>query len=147
MINKQLFDKENIYLFEPYDGVEFIYSVLQNLNITNFKTNDAREKGLETIEKLLDLELIEIFHWGDNHKQFADEIFSNAEIMMHIKTVWFVGADFSDFNSMPMFKFKDWYIKSLENAGMTHTTDWSGFVENKIGDLERWIEKHRPSKT
>jgi len=27
---------------------------------------------------------------------------------------------------------------------MTQTTNWEWFVENKIGDLEKWIEENRP---
>ncbi len=45
---------------------------------------------------------------------------------------------------MVIFGSQKWYIKKLENLGLTHTTDWEWFVENKIGNLEDWIKKNRP---
>ncbi len=76
MTSKEIFNSENIELFMP-DGVEFIYSILQNIGFTNFTTNKARQNGLETIKKLLELELIEIFHWGEYHNKLKDKDISN----------------------------------------------------------------------
>jgi len=56
------------------------------------------------------------------------------------------GADFSDFNSMPMFKHKDWYLNALKEKGLTHTTNWECFVENEIGDFKQWIMKNKPRR-
>lgn len=70
---------------------------------------------------------------------------TNSEIMNLIEEVWFIGADTPDFYGMPMFKYKDWYIQKLEALGLTHTgPDWKWFVENKIGDIEKWIEENKP---
>lgn len=143
MKNSKLFSDDKLDLFIP-EGIEYIHDVLNSIGFTNYTSKDARVKGLETIKKLLNLKLIEIFSWGKYNNEFKDEEFSTDEIIMHLRTVWFEGADFSDFISMPMFKYKDWYVQAQENAGLTHTTNWKWFVKSKIGDLEQWIEEHRP---
>lgn len=146
MIKQDLFDKENLDVFMPNDGVEFIYSILQNLGYRNFTTKTAREHGLKIIYQLFDLELIEIFHWGRYNKIFENITFDKTQTLRLINNIWFEGADYSDFVGMIIFKHKDWYLKSLEKEGLTHSTNWKWFVENKIGDLEKWIEKNRPKE-
>lgn len=49
---------------------------------------------------------------------------------------------------MPMFRYKNWYLKALEREGLTNTTYWRTFVNEKIGDLETWIkvQKQKQSK-
>lgn len=139
-----LFDNRHIDVFSPYDGVEYIYSILQNTGHHDFTTRKAREHGLAVIGGLFDLELIEVFSWGDYQKLFYNLNLDRNQIVKLIDNIWFIGADYSDFIGMPMFKHKDWYIKALEKLGMTHTTDWKTFVEKKIGNLEKWIEENRP---
>ena len=143
MTNQELFASKNTELFMP-DGVEFIYNVLENIGFVNYTSIEAKEKGLDAIQKLLELELIEVFHWGEYHNELKDKDISNEEIMKHIDEVWFIGADFEHFISMPMFKYKNWYLNSLEKEGLTMTTNWKKFVKEKIGDLEQWIEENRP---
>ncbi|MDY7395713.1 hypothetical protein UMM65_10700 [Aureibaculum sp. 2210JD6-5] len=140
-----IFDKKNIFLLEPYDGIEFIYSVLQNIgHYSDFTTLKARRDGLKVINQLFVLDLIEIFHWGKYQRELNDKKLSIFEIMMYIQELWFIGANFENFHNMPMFKYKNWYISELEKLGMTHTTDWEEFVKNKIGDLEKWIKENKP---
>lgn len=145
MTNKEFFDINNIELFMP-DGVEFIYTILQNIGFTDFSTNEAREKGLETIKKLLELNLIDVFHWGEHHSSLKDENISNDELICHLENIWFNGADFEHFSNMIMFKFKDWYLSALKNAGLTNTTNWKTFIKENIGDLEKWIEENKPKE-
>lgn len=141
-----IFDKENIGVFAPYSGIETIDSILQNINhYKDFTTLKARRECLKVINDLFELGLIEVFHWGKYEHDFKNEELSNFEKMMYLQELWFIGADFSDFVSMPMFKYKDWYIKKLEDLGMTHYTDWKTFVNDKIGDLEKWIRENRPT--
>jgi hypothetical protein len=143
---KELFKFKNIQLFNPYDGVEFIYSILQGLGYcnNNFKSKKGRKEGLEVIEKLFELELIEIFSWGKYVDKLKSKELSNSEKMKFIEELWFIEADYPDFLNMPMFKFKKWYIKNLEKHGFNHFTNWEWFVKNKIGDLEKFIENNRP---
>ena len=66
----QLFDKGNLNLFIPNDGVEFIYTILQNTGIRDFKTNEAREKGTNfTFTSLLKI--------LDAHEMSLDEFFGD----------------------------------------------------------------------
>ncbi len=141
-----IFDKTNILLYEPYDGVEMIYRILENINHLEYTTKNARRDGLRVINKLFELELIEVFHWGSYENELRGKKLSIFEKMMYLQELWFIGADFGDLASMPMFKYKDWYVKNLENLGLTHYTDWKVFVEEKIGDIEKWIEKNRPKE-
>lgn len=146
MIKQDLFDKENLDIFIPNDGVEFIYSILQSLGYRDFTTKVAREHGLKIINQLFALDLIEIFHWGNYNKIFKNVIFNKIQTLRLIENIWFEGADYSDFIGMIIFKHKDWYIKALEKEGFTHTKNWENFVKEKIGNLEKWIKQNRPKK-
>lgn len=140
-----IFEKKNVLLFEPENGVELIHYILQNINhYKNFTTLKARRDGLRVINQLFELDLIEVFHWGKYEHELKGKELSTFEKMMYLQELWFIGADFEDFFSMPMFKYKDWYIKKLEDLGMTHYTDWTTFVDENIDDLEKWIEENRP---
>lgn len=140
-----LFDKKNILLFEPYDGIEFIYSILQNIGYyPDFTTLKARRDGLRTVNQLFELDLIEIFHWGSYENELKNQELSIFDKMMYLQELWFIGANFENFSNMPMFKYKKWYLSKLEKLGMTDTTNWENFVENKIGNIEQWIKSNSP---
>jgi len=142
-----IFNTKYISLFEPYNGVEYIYSILENIGHSkDFTTKEARRDGLRVIYELFELGLLEIFNWGEYEDKLKHKYLSNNEKMIYIQELWFLGADFCDFHQMPMFKFKDWYIKKLEKIGISHTTDWVSFVNTKIVDLEKWIEINKPSE-
>lgn len=141
---RNLFDNKNLLLFEPYDGVEFIYSILQNIgHYPDFSSIQARKEGLITINQLLELDLIEIFHWGKYENNLKDKDLTVSEKMIYIQELWFKGATFEDFHNMPIFKYKKWYIENLEKLGMNHYKDWKEFVKTKIGNLEKWIIENR----
>ena len=143
---KTIFRDENLLLFEPYDGVEYIHSILQNVGYyPDFKSLEARRNGLRVINKLFELDLIEIHHWGKYENELKSKDISIFEKMMYIQELWFIGAGFEDFYDMPMFRYKGWYLKELEKLGMTNTTDWKDFVKNKIGNLENWIKNIKMS--
>lgn len=48
------------------------------------------------------------------------------------------------FLGMVMFTHPTWYIDKLNGLGLSPTTDWKWFVENKIGNLKKWINYNRP---
>ena len=142
---ENIFHLKNIDLFMPNDGVEYIYSILQNLGYHDFTTRIAREHGLNTIRQLFELDLIEVFSWGKHQNLFSNLDFTAQQKMKLIENIWFVGADFSDFVEMVMFKHKDWYLKELVNEGLQTTgVNWKTFVDDRIGDLENWINQNRP---
>ncbi|MDC6363514.1 MULTISPECIES: hypothetical protein [Flavobacteriaceae] len=145
MTTDELFDSTNIEIFMP-EGVEFISSILSGLgyNYLDESTESARQHGLETIEKLLDLDLIEVYHWGEYDKSLRGKVIPKFKTMKYIAELWHNGAKMPDFYGMPMFKFKDWYIEALKNKGFTSSTNWRTFVRERIGNLETWIEENRP---
>jgi hypothetical protein len=105
---------------------------------------EARQEGLSILQNLFKLKLIEIFHWGKHHEIIKQLDLNTKQTIKFIDVTWFEGADFEDFVDMPMFKYKDWYLNALKNEGLTHTTNWKSFVEEKIGNLEKWIEENKP---
>ncbi|WP_222984448.1 hypothetical protein [Flagellimonas meishanensis] len=150
MTKEELFNKKsvNIDLFHP-EGVEFISSILQNLGYTytNEFTEEAREHGLNTIEKLLELELIEVYHWGDYNEKLNGKLIPNIRIMRYLAELWQKGAKTPDFYGMPMFKYQKWYLDALKKVGFEYRgIDWKSFVKEKLGDLELWIEQNRPKE-
>lgn len=142
-MNSELFIDKNIELFMP-DGVEYIYNILNNIGWRDYRSAKAKKEGMEVIKKLFELDLIEVFSFGRFNKQLKNANLSVDGIMERIDNVWFVGADFSDFIGMPMFKYKDWYLSALNEAGFNDTLEWREFVNEKIGDLQSWIEEKRP---
>ncbi len=140
-----IFKENNILLFEPYNGVEYIYSILQNIGLyPNFTSIESRRKGLITINELFKLDLIYFYHWGKYENELKNKELTIFEKMMYIQELWVIGSNFEDFHDMTMFKYKNWYIEGLENLGMTIYTDWKEFVKSEIGDLEKWIDDNRP---
>ncbi|MBD1259904.1 hypothetical protein HZY62_04840 [Maribacter polysiphoniae] len=144
----ELFKEDFIELFMP-DGIEYISTILANIGYTykNESSSSAKKHGLEVIEKLLELDLIEVFYWGKYDDKLKDLTFSNSEIINKIDSLWAVGMHGPDFYRMPMFKYKNWYLDALKKEGLTQTTNWKTFVKEKIGDLEKWIEENRPKNT
>ncbi len=149
MTKRELFDKKDKDLFHP-EGIELISTILFALGYTydNISSKEAREEGIALLKLLLDLDLIEVFHWGKLNEKLKDTSLSKKEILKHIEELWFKGANIQDFYGMIIFKYKDWYINALKREGLRFRgMNWKTFVKNKIGDLERWIEENRPKNT
>lgn len=87
-----IFNKENLLLFHP-EGVEFINDILSSINLyKDYTLLSSRRKGLEVINKLFELDLIEVFHWGKYEGEFKGKKLSIFEKMMYIQELWFIGA-------------------------------------------------------
>lgn len=145
MTTKDLFKDNYIELFMP-DGIEYISNILANIGYTykNESSNKAKKHGLEVINKLLELDLIEVFYWGKNDNDYRGSQLLNSEIIALIDSFWFEGAHGPDFYGMPMLKYKNWYLDALKKERLTSTTSWKQFVKEKIGNLGEWIEQNRP---
>ncbi|NJB38198.1 hypothetical protein [Croceivirga sp. JEA036] len=149
MNTDNFFKNKSIDLFHP-EGIELISTILFGLgfNYDNLKSDQARKEGIYFIKNLIDLELIEIYHWGNYHESLKNVKMTNEETIKNIEKVWFVGADVPDFYGMLILKYKDWYVDALKKEGLELTgRDWKSFVTEKIGDLEKWIEENRPKNT
>jgi hypothetical protein len=138
MTDKEFYSAKNVELFIP-DGVEFLGSILDYTKTHPRNTSEARTYGLELLGKLLEKELIEVFRWANPVNDFSKE-----GILNYVKSVWFVGADYPDFYGMPMFKYKDWYLKALEDNWSNTDLYFDTWVEDEIGDIGAFIEQHRP---
>ena len=146
MISEDLFHENNLDVFIPNDGVEFIYSILQNVGYRDFTSTQARTHGLQIIRQLVKMDLIEVFHWGEHHEMLSNLNLDENQTIQLIENIWFPGADYSDFLGIPMFGHKAWYLEALKKVGLTSTTDWKTFVKENIGDMEQWIMENRPEK-
>jgi hypothetical protein len=138
MTDQEFYNKKNVDIFAP-DGVELLNRLIEWTTPLPINTPEARKHAIQLTEKLLEKELIEVFRWANPVNDFSKE-----GILNYVKSVWFVGADYPDFYGMPMFKYKDWYLKALEQRGLTNTTFFKTFVEEEIGDIGAFIEEHRP---
>ncbi|MBO0324181.1 hypothetical protein J0X14_17865 [Muricauda sp. CAU 1633] len=145
MTTKELFDPKHIDIFIP-DNIEFISFILTSLGYgnTNESSEEAREHGLDTIEKLLELELIEVFSWGHYEDKLKGKEIPLIKKMRYMAELWPKGAKRGDFYEMPMFKYKDWYLEALERDAKDFDT-YEDFFK-KIGNLEQWIEQNRPKE-
>ncbi|WP_298364850.1 hypothetical protein [uncultured Lutibacter sp.] len=144
-----IFDNKYINLFLPNDGVEFLFNIINDglgYNVNKPSSLHEREETLFIIEKLFKLDLIYVFHWGENHEKMKNEKFTIAETLNYINSIWFEKAYYPDYYGMVMFGHNKWYTNKLESLGMTDRTDWKWFVKNKIGNLEKFIEDNRPPK-
>lgn len=50
----------------------------------------------------------------------------------------------NDFYTIACFETKGWYVNKMRDLGMSPTRNWKMFVEEEIGDLEKWIMENRP---
>ncbi|MCE2612663.1 hypothetical protein LVD13_06745 [Flavobacteriaceae bacterium D16] len=141
-----LFSKEHIDLFCPYDSLEFIHNILSNIGygFENEASKEAKADGLAVIRKLLELNLLEVFHWGPEHSSRKGKSYTNEEILDYVDAIWKEGTQYPDFYGLVMFKYKDWYTNALEEEGLTMFTDWRTFANTKIGNIEDFIKKHSP---
>lgn len=141
-----IFNNKYINLFNPDDGVEFIYSIIQSLGygIKDFKSLEVRTETLEAIRQLLKIEMLEAYSWHGHDVKSEVPKLSNEEILKKVEEQWFIGADYVDFLSIVMFCHPIWYKEKLEELGFKPTTDWVWFIENKIGNIEKWIQDNKP---
>ena len=146
MTRKEIFKEVNVNLFSPCSN-EFLFDFIYLLGYTDKEINDKKikEDVLSTLEILFNLKIIFIYKWF-KESELNDRDLSIGETIAHINRIWFKGATYPDFYNMVMFGSQKWYVDKLWDMGMSHTTNWKWFVENKIGNLEKWIEENRPKE-
>ena len=142
-----IFAKKNLNLLAyGGDGLEFFHSIMFSLGYSydDIPSEYARESALLAIEKLFENDLIRIVRWGDDEKFFENKNFTLRESMLIIRAKWISDFSIPDFYGSIIFGLEDWYTNALEKEGITDTTDWKWFVENKIGDLRQFIKENKP---
>ncbi|MGO4919482.1 hypothetical protein [Maribacter spongiicola] len=118
---------------------ELLLDFIHNLGYNNFDSLEVKLDVLRIIEILLDLDLIYRYKWYDKSLKLNKE-----QTINNISDIWTENVKYEDFYNMVYFGSTDWYVKKLENLGMSQTTDWRCFVKNKIGDLEKFIQSEKP---
>lgn len=99
-----------------------------------------KEKTLEFIKILLEKKLLDIYTSKFNTKWNL----SVEESIDKIDAIWKENASYTELISLIYFTRQKWFYQKLKSSGYDFMTDWKKFVEEKIGDLEKWIEENRP---
>ena len=141
---KDLFKKEYIGLLCPH-SFEFLNHLIGQLGYSQEQYDNLKVKQnvLNVIKLLFDLGILTVHDWVNN-KDLNNENLTSVDIINKIDDLWVKGIKYPDFYNIILFGTSGWYVKKLENLGMTPTTNWETFVKDKIGNLEKWIEDNRP---
>jgi len=59
------------------------------------------------------MELIEVFHWVKKHN-ISKTNFEKTELIAFLRKVWKIGTETHEFDGLPMFIYKKWYLDALE---------------------------------
>lgn len=148
MIKSNFFEERFIGVFCPESNetiLDFIY-LLGYTDLT-INTKQCKKDTLALIKVLLELDILEIYKWGKYEYLLKDIHFETNEILLLLERMWFEGIKYSDFYGIAIFGNTDWYVKKIRLEGLTYTTDWKTFVKEKIGNLEDWIQKNRPTES
>lgn len=139
-----IFDKKYLDLLAP-NGIEYIWGVYMHLGISDSEASKPKNKKLvlNVIESLMNYSIIYVKEWYQklelNSKRLTIE-----ETIHYLDEIWNEKAEYPDFYNMVYFASPDWYIDKTRELGLNMTTDWKTFVNEKIGDLEKWIQENRP---
>ena len=135
---------KNVNLFAPH-SFEYIHMLLNQLKYTSkeYDKKSVREDAIDALKLLFEIEILSIYQWVNNSELNKTKL-SKLEILSKIESLWLTRSRQDDFYDIVIFGSQEWYIEELKDLGLTHTTDWKWFVENKIGNLEDWIKKNRP---
>lgn len=144
MRNSFYFNKEKIGLFCP-GSFEFINHLIGQLGYSqdDYDNENVKESILKFLEFLFELDIIKIYSLEYGYKPNQGSL-SKKEALDYINLKWKKNFEYQDFYNLVLIGPQDWYIQKLEALGMTPTTNWITFVEEKIVNLEQWIEENKP---
>tara|TARA_R110000868_G_C10905294_1_gene764578 strand:+ start:398 stop:712 length:315 start_codon:yes stop_codon:yes gene_type:complete len=85
-------------------------------------------------------------NWMEN-KEYNKTDLSNQSIISIINEKWLPNISDEEFYNLVWFKFQDWYTTKLSKKGLTYySINWNEFINEKIGDLEQWIQHNKPKE-
>lgn len=125
--------------------IELLFDFFGEFNI---KTNEPyirerKDKVLNSIKIMLLQNVIYVGKYDEN-KKFETWNTPVEEIISKLDKIWTENMQFSEFYDMVWFGYKKWYLERLVKESYESTMDWKWFIENKIGNIERWIEENKP---
>jgi hypothetical protein len=135
----------NTKLYCPHT-VELLFDFFGEFGI---KTNETysiekKKKVLSKIHQMLDEEILFVSKKKDN--EFIRWNYPNEKIINRIDELWTETLNFSEFYNMIWFGYQEWYLEKLNILGVQYAKNWDEFINQKIGDLEKWINKNKPNK-
>lgn len=137
MIHKEFYIPFTIELLFDFFGK-------YDIKINDNYTRDSKEKVLKAISILLEQKIIFVGNWSDN-KEFIIWELSNSEILLQIDLLWKKDIKFHEFYNLVWFGYQKWYIDGLNNKGFgKEKISWNIFIEERLGNLELWIEENKP---
>ncbi|MDG2193281.1 MAG: hypothetical protein P8K77_00200 [Polaribacter sp.] len=144
MISKNIFKNGYINLFCPNSN-EYLFDYIYALGFKDIDSKNWKPRLviLSVLEYLFRLKIINVYSWP-NHPELEKKGMTIKETIETIDKLWSNNATFPDFYGIVMFENQKWYTEALEKKGLTQTTNWEKFIENEIGDLEKFIEDNRP---
>jgi len=83
-------------------------------------------------------------NWMKN-KELNKIKLSNNDLIKNIKEKMSSSKSMDEFYDFYWIKYQNWYREGLENKGLNvYTIKWNEFINERIGDLEKWIEENKP---
>ncbi len=135
----------NTKLYCPF-AVELLFDFFGEFEIRTNETytTEKKKKVLSKIRQMLDKEIL--FLSERKNDKFIKWNFSTDEAIRRLENLWNDDTQFSDFYNMVWFGYQEWYIDKLHSLGFKKAENWNDFLNEKIGDLEQWIEENRPKE-
>ncbi len=142
-----VFSKKYSLILNPYSLESFeqltIFLSEKDKTIT-FKK--LKNNSIDVFSFLLENKIIYVLEsdWM-RKKGYKNTKLNNEEIIKTLKEKWNIDTSFEVLYNLFWFKYQDWYTESFVQKGLTiYTTNWNLFLNEKIGDLDKWIEENKP---
>lgn len=146
-MNLDIFSEKYNSILHPFhlENLDQLSVFIKNKN-NHLPFKELKKETLEIISFLLENDIVYALeqNWMGN-KEFKKTKLSNKDIIDKINNNWREDTSWEEFYFMLWFKFQDWYTTKLSAKGLTYySVDWNKFINDKIGNLEQWIQDNKP---
>jgi|GEM_PF-4678260 hypothetical protein len=147
MITINVFSTKYNGVFHPF-GIESLYHLAVYIREKNIdiELDDLNTLTLEVFQYLINNNIIYVLenNWMKN-KELNKIKLSNNDLIKNIKEKMSSSKSMDEFYDFYWIKYQNWYREGLENKGLNvYTIKWNEFINERIGDLEKWIEENKP---
>lgn len=133
-------------IFHPFH-LESLYHLSQFIENVDYHLSFEERKKivLEILNFLLENNIIYVLKEDFmQNKENKKKILSDKEIISKINDIWREDTPWEDLYFMLWFRFQNWYRDKLVSIGLENKPiDWNEFINNNIGDLEKWIMENK----